>query len=46
MSFGLLLAFLQSIEPLLPEEGVSEIMGNPDCLRGGSCERLTHKGQR
>ncbi|MGB6871622.1 MAG: ATPase, T2SS/T4P/T4SS family [Acidobacteriaceae bacterium] len=30
MSFDLLLPFLRPIEPLLLDEGVSEIMGNPD----------------
>src|SRR4029077_5691404 len=30
MSFGLILPFLRPIEPLLVDESVSEIMGNPD----------------
>src|SRR3984885_6102504 len=30
MSFELILPFLRPIEPLLLDEGVSEIMGNPD----------------
>jgi len=31
MSFELILPFLRPIEPLLLDESVSEIMGNPDC---------------
>ena len=46
MSFELILPFLQPIKPLLLDDGVSEIMGNPDGLRGGSCESLTHTDQR
>jgi hypothetical protein len=34
------------IEPLLLDDGIGETMGNPDGLRGGSCESLTHTGQR
>ena len=30
MSFELILPFLRPIEPLLLDEDVSEIMGNPD----------------
>ena len=30
MSFELILPFLRPIEPLLLDENVSEIMGNPD----------------
>jgi len=30
MSFDLILPFLRPIEPLLLDESVSEIMGNPD----------------
>ncbi len=30
MSFELILPFLRPIEPLLLDESVSEIMGNPD----------------
>jgi pilus assembly protein CpaF len=37
MSFELILPFLRPIEPLLLEEDVSEIMGNPDS--SWSCER-------
>ena len=46
MSFELILPFLQPIEPLSLDDGVSEIKGNPESLRGGSCESLTHTGQR
>ena len=31
MSFDLILPFLRPIEPLLLDDGISEIMGNPDC---------------
>ena len=37
MSFELILPFLRPIEPLLLDEDVSEIMGNPDA--SWSCER-------
>src|ERR1700694_5583476 len=30
MSFELIIPFLRPIEPLLPDETISEIMGNPD----------------
>ena len=46
MSFELILPFLQPVEPLSLGDGVREIKGNPDGLRGGSCESLTHTGQR
>ena len=43
MSFELILPFLRPIEPLLLDEDVSEIMGNPDaswsCEREGRCAR-------
>src|ERR1700728_1284680 len=31
MSFELILPFLRPIEPLLLDDNISEIMGNPDC---------------
>src|ERR1700679_991182 len=37
MSFALILPFLRPIEPLLLDQSVSEIMGNPDAY--WSCER-------
>ena len=37
MSFELILPFFRPIEPLLLDEDVSEIMGNPDA--SWSCER-------
>src|SRR6202789_1651034 len=37
MSFELILPFLRPIEPLLLDESISEIMGNPDGF--WSCER-------
>jgi hypothetical protein len=46
MSFELILPFLQPIEPLSLDDSVREIKGSLDGLRGGSCESLTHIGQR
>ncbi|MGB0064755.1 MAG: hypothetical protein WBP85_09950, partial [Terracidiphilus sp.] len=43
MSFELILPFLRPIEPLLLDESISEIMGNPDaswwCERDGKMQQ-------
>ena len=45
MSFELILPFLRPIEPLLRDDSISEIMGNPDaswwCERNGNLEQET-----